>query len=786
MKVDFRRLTWENYPSTETPINADNLNRLEEGVAGLYSDMAEIEESVDSLETFKDETSTQVGSMQTRVTSMENGLPAMVGNQIDTKFGNDIGDNVTAWLTEHVTPSGSAVVVDDTLTIAGAAADAKKTGDELTSLKEDFDANNLSEQKDVNGVLGLIVSSTNVFDMYDSEIVIGKRINGTGGLLTSASWFTSAFIPCDGKAKIYISYLNNGVFINTYNASFAHIEQYDSNKVLISGTYQTWQNAVPIDPNAKYIRFSSDISFYNQAIAGTRLIFVNFDAVPTIDMVEPYYRSRMATKDELNAVEIKADNNTTAIQSIPNTLNIPLVLPANRLDKNAISENKLVNNDGHLSNADGYFTTDFIAVEQYDVIYLSGIDSNGTFWGTTNYNIFKIVCFGADKATVTEYSANYRNGFQVIDANTKYARMTISNAVLNWVYGCITINEKPTRATMIEYIAPYYAPQGVSDGTKHERKALWLGTSIPTYGYPQLLGRAAGATVYNEAIGESCIAKGKASLITTANICGVRKLGGLYSLTQTRAEKETLIANWATIASEISATATLTDDQKRICRMSSYEIILDPYLTGEDPTAVTFDASTAYPVGTLVKYDGKLYVLRGDHTAGAAWSWSTSSGAKPLDVPHAQKAKLIVLNHGYNDQSGDLLCGDDVYNVYTLEGAYNWTIKHILDSDPQMNIVIFGHYSDFAYPDAEQALVNVSERWNIPYYKLSADLGWSAQEINTTKKLNVNGNWESIAATNMQIRNMWLGDGVHPVGEASKKIAEIASCVMNDWVEMYF
>lgn len=98
MKVDFRRLTWENYPSTETPINADNLNRLEEGVAGLYSDVAEIER----------------------------------------QLGGGVGEYVTDWLNEHVDPVGSAVVVDDTLSIEGAAADAKKTGDEITSLKEEL------------------------------------------------------------------------------------------------------------------------------------------------------------------------------------------------------------------------------------------------------------------------------------------------------------------------------------------------------------------------------------------------------------------------------------------------------------------------------------------------------------------------------------------------------------------------------------------------------------------------------------------------------------------------
>ena len=40
MTVDFERMYWVDYPSRATPINAANLNRLEEGVAGLYSDMS--------------------------------------------------------------------------------------------------------------------------------------------------------------------------------------------------------------------------------------------------------------------------------------------------------------------------------------------------------------------------------------------------------------------------------------------------------------------------------------------------------------------------------------------------------------------------------------------------------------------------------------------------------------------------------------------------------------------------------------------------------------------------
>lgn len=46
---------------------------------------------------------------------------------------------ITTWLNTNVNPVGSAVVVDSSLTILGAAADAKKTGDEIDKIKEDLE-----------------------------------------------------------------------------------------------------------------------------------------------------------------------------------------------------------------------------------------------------------------------------------------------------------------------------------------------------------------------------------------------------------------------------------------------------------------------------------------------------------------------------------------------------------------------------------------------------------------------------------------------------------------------
>lgn len=63
-----------------------------------------------------------------------------VANQAASDAIEAIPQNVTNWLNEHVNPE-SDVVIDDTLSIHGAAADAKKTGDEISALKSDLNYN---------------------------------------------------------------------------------------------------------------------------------------------------------------------------------------------------------------------------------------------------------------------------------------------------------------------------------------------------------------------------------------------------------------------------------------------------------------------------------------------------------------------------------------------------------------------------------------------------------------------------------------------------------------------
>ena len=54
-------------------------------------------------------------------------------NELDQYLNDEISTDVTNWLNTHVTPVGSAVIVDSSLTIEGAAADAAATGAALAA-----------------------------------------------------------------------------------------------------------------------------------------------------------------------------------------------------------------------------------------------------------------------------------------------------------------------------------------------------------------------------------------------------------------------------------------------------------------------------------------------------------------------------------------------------------------------------------------------------------------------------------------------------------------------------
>ena len=111
------------------------------------------------------------GSVQDQLTQLFN--QKIDSTDLSNYVNSTLKSEVTSWLNTNVTPVGSAVMVDSSLSIEGAAADAKKTGNELTALKED-----LTEYPGVVAELG-IESIINI-QIIETR---GKFVNNVGRIV---------------------------------------------------------------------------------------------------------------------------------------------------------------------------------------------------------------------------------------------------------------------------------------------------------------------------------------------------------------------------------------------------------------------------------------------------------------------------------------------------------------------------------------------------------------------------------------------------------------------------
>ena len=140
--ISFSKLTWENLPARTTALSATNLNRIENG----------INDSVNGVNS----NSHSIAELQTRISQIANGYPTPVatvaemtdesavylytGSESGYTAGNWYYYNGTAW-TSGGTYGGA--VTDTTLSISGAAADAKAVGDALALKADDSDVSAL-------------------------------------------------------------------------------------------------------------------------------------------------------------------------------------------------------------------------------------------------------------------------------------------------------------------------------------------------------------------------------------------------------------------------------------------------------------------------------------------------------------------------------------------------------------------------------------------------------------------------------------------------------------------
>jgi hypothetical protein len=160
------------------------------------------------------------------------------GSETGYTSGHWYYHNGSAW-TDGGVYNAVAVDTDTTLSIAGKAADAKKTGDELSSIKEDFNDIEIDFYK-------------NQFDK--SKVTSGSYIRGIdGATITNASWNTSDYIPVWSGCIVLISKWYNST---TYGFAFYDLAK---NQIYHEGLKERTGKVVAPE-NAKYIRVSVSTS----------------------------------------------------------------------------------------------------------------------------------------------------------------------------------------------------------------------------------------------------------------------------------------------------------------------------------------------------------------------------------------------------------------------------------------------------------------------------------------------------------------------------------------------
>jgi len=107
------------------------------------------------------------GTIQDQISQLFN--EKISATQLQNYVASQLNEDVSTWLNNNVDPVGSAVIVDSSLTISGAAADAKKTGD----LKSALDLSTILNATFSNAGSA---SPTNKVNYFPISLTAGDRI----------------------------------------------------------------------------------------------------------------------------------------------------------------------------------------------------------------------------------------------------------------------------------------------------------------------------------------------------------------------------------------------------------------------------------------------------------------------------------------------------------------------------------------------------------------------------------------------------------------------------------
>ena len=317
---------------------------------------------------------------------------------------------VEAWLSEHVDPS-TGYVLDDTLSVEGAAADAKKAGDLLSDVKSQIETVE-DEVADIDSLIRRRVVGKN---MINTDALTIGQLSSNGTVDTSkTSYKTSDYIFLEG-GKSYIFARERLSAAEGAAMSYSGYGVYDLSKTWVPNS-RVWGNntaaGLTISPATDcYIRVGGAQNYFTDDTNALYILQEGTSLDGWEAYFEPYYEVLVVEKNDIvqesGQATDKVMSQKAVTEVVPEIVDenladfAPLTIGKNKYDKmTAGAQNSMYYNSttGAVVAADSYAISGKIPVEaqtQYTVsgtefsliysriYYFGGVDGS-TYLGRTD------------------------------------------------------------------------------------------------------------------------------------------------------------------------------------------------------------------------------------------------------------------------------------------------------------------------------------------------------------------------------------------------------------------
>ena len=294
----YTRMNWENTPSTATPLTADNLNHMDEGIEQVTNGAIALETEVNQLKSNAEIDETNLADVKSEITSAR-GESETLGERLD----NLLPDEVDVITTDHMRDGAVK-----TLKIADAAVTQSKLSADLKSSISSIA--NKADTADVNASLALKADKATTLDGYGITDAYTKTTVKSllAGKLDAMSFDNEPTFnsPC---------YLTSGTVYSALTKKFdnSNIETGKGNLAPAQAIYDGYEGSFNYVKIGKIVTVALNIT---TLIAGKN--YVQFAGLPFMAMTASRLSSFVVYTTANKLVNLRLDGSWLYISS-PNT-----------------------------------------------------------------------------------------------------------------------------------------------------------------------------------------------------------------------------------------------------------------------------------------------------------------------------------------------------------------------------------------------------------------------------------------------------------------------------------